>query len=253
MSFFLPQGVRGGEGKWRKENGLFAHSVHLQKIFLLEVTSPCAQVRAPCSSCNRRVLVTRKRLGRESTALGAPLARGGSVTKRESVVSDTRETSAKQQAHSFPSAFGSHIVRAMEKGWFRTGLPSGAITDASEAAIAGAGGSVRPRSGQSPMGLGGARRIPLLLPPLRLTDFRNRQWLLGQSRQTTWPRHTTVWKRREPMDHLAREGKYRHRILSSNHYTGRQATQSPAEAGGRGLCPVLESQSTILTQFSFCL
>lgn len=41
MSFLLLKGEWGGEGKWRKENGLSLHWVNLWKISLFEIMSPC--------------------------------------------------------------------------------------------------------------------------------------------------------------------------------------------------------------------
>lgn len=49
-------------------------------------------------------------------------------------------------------------------------LPSGAITYAFEVLVSGADGSVHPRSGKSPKGLGGVCKVTLLLWHLRLTD-----------------------------------------------------------------------------------
>lgn len=86
------------------------------------------------------------------------------------MVSDTLTTKAKHQPPSFPSVFDSHIARAMEKGWFRTGLPSRAITYASEALVSGADGSFHPRSAKSPKRLGGVCKVTLLLWHVRLTD-----------------------------------------------------------------------------------
>lgn len=138
-------------------------------------------------------------MGRRSATYEVPLLRlglkknkWGSVTQSKSMVSGTLKTEAKHQTHSFSSAFSSHIACAMEKGWFRTELPSGAITYAFEALVSRADRSLHPKSSKSPKGLGGVCKVTLLLWHLRATDSWIRHDLLGQGCQTTLPRHMTM-------------------------------------------------------------
>lgn len=50
------------------------------------------------------------------------------------------------------------------------GLPTGAITHAFETPVAGADGRFHPRSGKSPVGRGGVRKVTLLSRHLGLID-----------------------------------------------------------------------------------
>lgn len=123
------------------------------------------------------------------------------------------EAKAKHQTHSLPSAFNSHTACAMEKGWFRTRLPSRAITYAFEAVVSGADGSFHPRSGKSPKGLGGVCKVTLLLWHLRPTDSRIRHDEFLDN--LVWA-HDDVEIQKIDGACTAMEGKCRHQVLSSN-------------------------------------
>lgn len=100
----------------------------------------------------------------------------GGVTQSKPTVSGPLRTKAKHQTHSFSSAFSSHTACAMEKGWFRTELPSGAITYAFEALVSGADRSFHPKSGKSPQGLGGCLQSHIIFMASETDWFMDQAW-----------------------------------------------------------------------------
>lgn len=108
----------------------------------------------------------------------------------------------------------------MEKGWFRTELPSRAITYVFEALVSGADTSFHPQSGKCPKGLGGVCKVTLLSWHLRQTDscIRHDDFLDRAAKQTCpdiwWWEIIENWQKTEKTAYMAMERRYRHQVRS---------------------------------------
>lgn len=121
-------------GKWKKENWLPFHSVHLRRLFLPGVCQPAHRSEHP--AVHLKLVSYGNKWCKGSQQLYRSLCKErGSVIQSKSMVSGISKTKAKHQTHSFPNAFDSHTAHAMEKGWLRIRLPSRAITNAFESSF----------------------------------------------------------------------------------------------------------------------